>query len=64
VRYEPIELIPLGDRVLAHARLAGRGVSSGLDVEIEAFVLHELAGGKVTRMRPYPDRESAIAAAG
>jgi ketosteroid isomerase-like protein len=59
VRYEPIELIPAGKLVLAHVRLSGRGVSSGLDVELEAFVLHELEGGRVVRMRPYPDLESA-----
>jgi ketosteroid isomerase-like protein len=63
VRYEPVELIAVGDRVLAHARMSGRGVSSGLDVELEAFVVHELAGGKITRMRPYPDMESAKGAA-
>jgi ketosteroid isomerase-like protein len=63
VRYEAIELIPAGDRVIAHARMGGRGVSSGLDVDIEAFVVHELSGGKVTRLRPYPDMDSARAAA-
>ncbi|HET8820589.1 MAG TPA: nuclear transport factor 2 family protein [Thermoleophilaceae bacterium] len=64
VRYEAIELIPVGDRVIAHARMGGRGVSSGLDVDIEAFVVHELSGGKVSGMRPYPDMDSARAAAG
>jgi ketosteroid isomerase-like protein len=64
VRYEAIELMPIGERVLARVRLAGRGTSSGLDVELEAFVMHELSGGKVTRMRPYPDLESAQAAVG
>ena len=64
VRYEAIELIPAGERVIAHIRLGGRGVSSGLDVELEAFVVHELAAGKVIRMRPYPDMDSARAAAG
>jgi ketosteroid isomerase-like protein len=59
VRYEPVELIAVGDRVLAHARMSGRGVSSGLDVELEAFVVHDLAGGKITHMRPYPDMASA-----
>ena len=63
VRYEAIELIPAGERVIAHIRMGGRGVTSGLDVELEAFVVHELAGGKVTRMRPYPDLETARAAA-
>jgi ketosteroid isomerase-like protein len=64
LRYEPIELIPAGERVLAHVRLGGRGVSSGVEVELEAVVLHELAHGKVIRMRPYPDLDSARAAIG
>jgi ketosteroid isomerase-like protein len=64
VTYEAIDLVPAGEHVIAHIRLGGRGVSSGLDVELEAFVVHELAGGKVTRMRPYPDMDSARAAAG
>ena len=63
LRYEPVELHAIGDRVIAHARMSGRGESSGLDVELEAFVVHELSGGKVTRMRPYPDMDSARAAA-
>jgi ketosteroid isomerase-like protein len=64
VRYEPVELIPFGDSVIAHARLGGRGVSSGVEVQLESFVLHELSGGKVTRIRPYPDLESAKSASG
>jgi ketosteroid isomerase-like protein len=63
VGYEAIELIPAGERVIAHIRLSGRGVTSGLDVDLEAFVVHELAGGKVTRMRPYSDLDAAKAAA-
>jgi ketosteroid isomerase-like protein len=63
VRYEALELMSEGDLVLAHIRMAGRGVSSGLDVGLESVVLHELVGGKVVRMRPYPDLESARAAA-
>jgi ketosteroid isomerase-like protein len=59
VRYEPIELIPEREYVLAHVRLGGRGVSSGLDVELESVVLHEFSDGLVTRMRPYPDLASA-----
>ncbi len=59
VRYQAIELIPAGDQVLAHAHLSGRGVSSGLEVGLDAFVVHELAEGRVVRMRPYPDLEAA-----
>ena len=62
VRYEALELIPVGERVLARIRLGGRGSSSGLDVDLEAVVVHELRDGKVTLMRPYPDMESALKA--
>jgi ketosteroid isomerase-like protein len=59
IRYEAFELTPEGDHVLAHARLAGRGVSSGLEVELETVVVHTVAGGKITRIVPYADLESA-----
>jgi|SRR5215210_607658 len=61
VGYEAMELTMIGDAVLAHSRLSGRGVSSGLDVNLEVYVVHELAEGKITRIRPYGDRESAEA---
>jgi ketosteroid isomerase-like protein len=64
VRYEALELTADGNLVLAHIRLSGRGVSSGLDVELEAYVIHELAEGKIVRIRPYADLESAQAALG
>jgi ketosteroid isomerase-like protein len=59
VRYEALELIPEGEHVLARARLAGRGVSSGLEVDLESIVVHTVEGGKVTRIEPYTDLESA-----
>jgi ketosteroid isomerase-like protein len=62
LRYEPLELISVGDDVLAHVRLSGRGASSGLDVALEPYVMHELADGKIVRIRPYPDLQSARAA--
>jgi ketosteroid isomerase-like protein len=65
VTYEPLELTPVGDdHVLAHVRLTGRGASSGLDVGLEPYVVHELSGGRIVRIRPYPDLESARAALG
>ena len=63
VRYDPIELIPVADAVIAHIRLSGRGSSSGVDVDLEAFVVHELANGRIVRMRPYADLDSAMTAA-
>lgn len=55
LRYEALELILVGELVLAHVRLSGRGVSSGVDVALEPYVVHELAEGKIIRIRPYPD---------
>ena len=57
--YEALELIPAGEHVLVHIRLGGRGVSSGLEVELEAFVVHTVENGKITRIVPYADLESA-----
>jgi ketosteroid isomerase-like protein len=62
VRYEPLELIPVGDAVIARAHMNGRGASSGLDVGLDSYVVHEFADGKVVRLTPYPDFESARAA--
>jgi ketosteroid isomerase-like protein len=59
VRFEPIELVPVDDGVLAHLRVSGRGSSSGLDVRLDAFVVTEFADGKIIRMRAYPDRAAA-----
>jgi ketosteroid isomerase-like protein len=62
VQYEAIEFIPAGDAVIAYARMSGRGASSGLDVGLDSYVVHELLDGKLVRMTPYPDLESARAA--
>jgi ketosteroid isomerase-like protein len=59
VRYEALELIPEGEHVLVHARLGGRGASSGLEVDLESVVVHTVEGGKITRIVPYTDLESA-----
>ncbi|HKP20304.1 MAG TPA: nuclear transport factor 2 family protein [Thermoleophilaceae bacterium] len=59
VRYEALELTGHGRFVIAHIRLSGRGMSSGLDVDLEAFVVHELEDGRIVRIRPYADMESA-----
>jgi ketosteroid isomerase-like protein len=59
VRYEALELIPEGEHVLVRARLGGRGASSGLQVDLESVVVHTVEDGKVTRIEPYTDLESA-----
>jgi ketosteroid isomerase-like protein len=57
--YEALELMPEGDHVLVRARLGGRGASSGLEVDLESVVVHTVEDGKVTRIEPYTDLESA-----
>jgi ketosteroid isomerase-like protein len=64
VRYEAIGLTPVDDSVIAHIRLSGRGASSGLAVDLEAFVVHELANGRIVRIRPYASMDDAKAAVG
>ncbi len=64
IRYEALELIPEGEHVLARVRLAGRGVSSGLEVDLESVVVHNVVNGKITRVEPYVDLESARKALG
>jgi ketosteroid isomerase-like protein len=59
IRYEVLELFPEGEHVLTHSRLGGRGVSSGVEVDLETFVVHTVVDGKVTRIVPYADLESA-----
>jgi len=62
VRYEALDLTEHGRFVIAHIRLSGRGMSSGLDVDLEAYVVHELADGRIVRIRPYAELADAQAA--
>jgi ketosteroid isomerase-like protein len=59
VQFEPVELAAVGERVMAHLSVTGRGASSGLEVQLDAFVVTEFAGDRILRMRPYPSREAA-----
>jgi ketosteroid isomerase-like protein len=59
VRYEAFESWAEGEQVLARSRMSGRGVSSGLEVALETVVVHTVVDGKITRVVPYADLESA-----
>ena len=55
VRYEAIELTPVGELVLAHrSHGAAAARAAGSRWTLDAYVLTRVAGGKITRMRPYP----------
>ena len=58
------ELIDLGDQVLATIREQLVGRTSGAPVKATHYALWTLAGGKVTRLEVFDDREAAERAAG
>jgi ketosteroid isomerase-like protein len=59
VRFEPLEMLEEGGRVIVVLRLIGRGVSSGIEVAQESAVVNWVENGKITRMQPFPDLEAA-----
>jgi ketosteroid isomerase-like protein len=64
VRFQLLELHDEGDEVIAERVLTGRGVSSGIDVEMRSAVVTTIEGGRIKRMQPFPDLESARKALG
>ncbi len=54
----------LGDTVLLVASHHGRGRASGVEVHGATGYLYELRGGKVSRVEIYPNRATALEAAG
>jgi ketosteroid isomerase-like protein len=62
VRFELVELHEQGDVVIAELRWMGRGATSGAEIDQPVVVVHEIEDGKIKRMDPYPDLESARAA--
>ena len=64
-RYEPEELIDLGDgRVLVVGRMTGSGLSSGAGIDNDWAELFTLSAGRVVREHSFLDRDEALTAAG
>jgi ketosteroid isomerase-like protein len=59
VRFEPLEFFDEGGAVLVWLTLSGRGAASGIEVEQYAAVAVWLEAGKVVRMQPFADLDSA-----
>ena len=59
VRFEPVEFHEHGDTPIVEMLLAGRGVTSGIDVAQRAVVIVTVEEGEVKRMQPFPDLEAA-----
>jgi ketosteroid isomerase-like protein len=63
-RYEPVEFIDAGDRVLARVMLRGRGRGSGIEIEQEVFQVYEVRDGQPFRCWVFWSEEDARRQAG
>jgi ketosteroid isomerase-like protein len=63
-RTDILDYIDAGDRVIVPVRASGIGSGSGIRVEIELVISHEVRGGRITRVDQYDTVEDALEAAG
>ena len=65
IRFEPLEFVDAGERVVVVERLVGKGKGSGVEVAQTWGAVWTVRDGRVVRMElSYPDRDAALAAAG
>ena len=64
LRFEPEELLDLGDRLLVTAEVHGHGSGSGVAVSERVFQLFELRRGLVVKQEDFVDHSKALEAAG
>ena len=63
VRFELLEIEQVtDDTVLAATRLSGRGTTTGIPVDQDTFVLLTVRDGLVIWIKPYNERDAALAA--
>jgi ketosteroid isomerase-like protein len=63
VRWEPLEYIDLGHAVVVETRLTGVGRGSDVPVEADEVVVFWFRDGLITKLKGFPTREDALAAA-
>ncbi|MGH2714116.1 MAG: nuclear transport factor 2 family protein [Thermoleophilaceae bacterium] len=59
VRFVALEYHEEGAQVIVDMLLKGRGVASRIEVEMRSATVHWVEDGKVARIQPFPDLESA-----
>jgi ketosteroid isomerase-like protein len=64
IRWDPEEIIDLGDRFLVSTHQSGHGSGSGVAMSEPVFQLFTLRRGFVVRQEDFLDRSKALAAAG
>ena len=63
-RFDPEELLDLGDRVLVTSHLSGHGTGSGVAISQRLYQLFTLRQGLVIRQDDFQDRAEALQVAG
>ena len=63
-RLSPRSIEEIGDSVVVNILQLGRGRTSGIDGEVDSYMVFTFAGGRVTRIESMLEREEALAAAG
>jgi ketosteroid isomerase-like protein len=63
IRYEPEEVLDLGDKFLVTVRQVGHGSGSGVGLTLPVFQLLTIRGGRTILQEDFLDREEALAAA-
>ena len=64
IRFEPSELIEIGDRLLSIGQMRFRGLSSGVPVVTEWVAMITTRNGRVIREQIFTDHAEALEAAG
>ena len=64
IKYEAVDLIAAGDRVISESDMRGRGRASGVEVGDTLYAVWTIREGKVVRVVWFPTRADAIEAAG
>jgi ketosteroid isomerase-like protein len=63
-RWELEEVIDAGDSIVSEALLKGRARASGIEITQRLFLVADVRGSKIVRLREYLDRQEALEAAG
>ena len=64
IRYEPEEVVDLGDKLLVTVRQVGHGSGSGVGLSQPVYQLLTVRGGRTVLQEDFLDRDEALAAAG
>ena len=64
VRFEFVDAVAAGDKVVATMRLCAKGTDTGIEVEQLAYQLWTVRRGKAVRVEAFADKTAALEAAG